>query len=128
MSRLHPTRLKLSRLSFVFFGLAFSVFIWGLGYKLSLYDPPKAVSHNIPEAKILSKDEQAVIADGVTIADTEVPAELVLSFGVFFLLLPDSGPLTSADRHAEQDHEQLWSLDCPASMNAFFFRPPPALA
>jgi hypothetical protein len=39
--------------------LAIFVFTWGLQYKLSLYDPPQAASHHIPQAKLLSKNEQA---------------------------------------------------------------------
>lgn len=42
-----------------FVGLAFCVFMWGLQYKLSLYDSPGAASHQIPRAKLLSKNEQS---------------------------------------------------------------------
>jgi hypothetical protein len=35
----------------VFLGVC--VFAWGLRYKLSLYDPPHAVSHHMPAAKLL---------------------------------------------------------------------------
>jgi hypothetical protein len=45
------------------FGLAIlglCIFAWGLKYKLSLYDPPHAVSHHIPAAKLLTgKDRNA---------------------------------------------------------------------
>ena len=57
----HQNRPKLSRFSFVFLGLAISVFAWGLQYKLSLYDPPHCSSHEIPEAKLLSRNEQATV-------------------------------------------------------------------
>ena len=59
MSASHKIRPNLSRFSFVFLGLAISVFAWGLQYKLSLYDPPHSTSHEIPEAKLLSRNEQA---------------------------------------------------------------------
>ena len=41
----------------LFAALACSVFLWGLQYKLSLYDPPHATSHHVPVAKLLSKNE-----------------------------------------------------------------------
>ncbi|MES2222967.1 MAG: hypothetical protein V4587_18600, partial [Acidobacteriota bacterium] len=43
-------------------GLAVAVFTWGLQYKLSLYDPPQAITRNMPRAKLLSADEQAAVA------------------------------------------------------------------
>ena len=45
-----------------FLGLAICVFAWGLQYKLSLYNPPQAASHQIPTAKLLSRDEQSSTA------------------------------------------------------------------
>ena len=124
-----PNRLSLSRFSFAVFGLALSVFAWGLQYKLSLYDPVQAVSHTIPEAKLLSKDEQAAVTTGSTIADTRMPAELVYLFAAAFVfLLVQILSVFPAERRAEQDHRRPWSVSCAASMNAFFFRPPPASA
>ena len=38
------------------------VFTWGLQYKLSLYYPPHSSFHQVPEAKLLSKNEQPRIA------------------------------------------------------------------
>lgn len=50
-------------------GLAFGlvllggcVFGWGLRYKLSLYDPPHAITHRMPEAKLLSGKECGAFA------------------------------------------------------------------
>ena len=67
----HQNRPKLSRFSFVFLGLAISVFAWGLQYKLSLYDPPHCSSHEIPEAKLLSRNEQATVAEGFFVSSTK---------------------------------------------------------
>jgi len=43
----------------LFTALACSVFLWGLQYKLSLYDSPQANPHHVPVAKLLSKNEQS---------------------------------------------------------------------
>ena len=50
-------RVSFGRLSLTFLSLALCVFAWGLQYKLSLYDPPQAASHQVPQAKLLSKNE-----------------------------------------------------------------------
>src|ERR1700760_2176844 len=42
--------------------LAFTVFGWGTGYKLSLYDPPGSRSTIIPAAKLLSQKERPTTA------------------------------------------------------------------
>jgi hypothetical protein len=128
MTRLCPNRLNLFGFSVVIFGLALSVFAWGLQYKVSLYDPPQSVSHTIPEAKLLSEDQQVAVAKGVTLADTKLPAERILFSGMFCLFLLAPLPVIFlAERRAEQDRRRPWSTSCAASMNAFFFRPPPVL-
>lgn len=129
MSLLRPNRPGLSRFSFAVFALALSVFTWGLQYKLSLYDPPQAASHSLPVAKLLSKDEQAAVTKGVAAADTKVPGELVFFVGASFLFLLAHIPsIFVAKRRVAQDHRRPMFISCSASMNAFFFRPPPASA
>jgi hypothetical protein len=58
----------------ILLGLGLSVFGWGLQYKLSLYDPPQASSHQMPQAKLLSQDEQA------TAAHTSLTAKIPVKF------------------------------------------------
>jgi hypothetical protein len=41
--------------------LGICVFAWGLKYKLSLYDPPHAISHHMPAAKLLAGKECVVL-------------------------------------------------------------------
>ena len=56
--------------------LALCVFVWGLEYKLSLYDPPHSLAHLVPIAKLLSKNEQPRIASSasaVTASRAAVP-------------------------------------------------------
>jgi len=48
-------------LAFALVALGVCVFVWGLKYKLSLYDPPHAPSHRIPAAKLLSGKEHSAV-------------------------------------------------------------------
>lgn len=124
-------RPSLSRFTFAFMGLALAVFTWGLGYKLSLYDPPHASSHLIPTAKLLSQDEQAVPAKHLLTSSAKAPTEVMqpLYWGAFlFLLLVPStqDPLGSGQK--QQEVRLPWRLRFSASFSSFFFRPPPVLA
>ncbi len=130
MSLSHTNRLNLSRLTFIFLGLAISVFTWGLQYKLSLYDPPHSTSHQIPEAKLLSRNEQSTAGESPLVAGTKAWAVIVhaLLFDVFaFFLLALN--LLRAPMFDPKDWEtkRPWRTSCRPSLNAFFFRPPPAL-
>jgi len=60
-----------------FLGLAICVFSWGLQYKLSLYDPPQAVSHQFPTAKLLSKNEQSRATDSPRVVRTRTSAKVI---------------------------------------------------
>jgi hypothetical protein len=59
---IRSTRPGLRALAFGLVLLGLCVFAWGLRYKLSLYDPPHAVSHHMPAAKLLlpGKEHEAV--------------------------------------------------------------------
>jgi hypothetical protein len=122
---------SLSRLAFLFLGLAISVFTWGLQYKLSLYDPPQAISHQIPEAKLISKNEQTVEAKNPILDVSGASAKAVqLILSSIFLLISVALNLLHAPVSVERERDaQLpWHVERFASLNAFFFRPPPALA
>ena len=65
--------------------LAVCVFAWGLKYKLSLYDPPHAVSHHMAAAKLLTGRERSAfsLAGARLPANSAVPpllSALVLAF------------------------------------------------
>jgi hypothetical protein len=120
-------RPRLCRLSFVFVGLAISVFTWGLQYKLSLYYPKHSTYHQLPEAKLLSKDEQPATTTGLLTTRVK-PAQdfvhgelftLTLFVGVLGLLLVMGAVQTGPER------SRPWLQSLSASRNAFFFRPPP---
>jgi hypothetical protein len=112
-------------------GLAFCVFNWGLQYKLSLYDPPQAVSHEIPQAKLLSKDEQSLATRTPLIrrarpADEAVLTALYSIFFAFFLALTAPRGLALYGKYSHA-HQPVRPFNF-ASLSAFFFRPPPVLA
>jgi hypothetical protein len=112
-----------------FLGLAICVFSWGLQYKLSLYDPPQAVSHQFPTAKLLSKNEQSRATDSPRVVRTRTSAKviytaptniLLLSLPVsIFLYLLVSGQRLK--RVSDSWHPRRVFLNTP------FVRPPPVL-
>lgn len=123
-------RRTLSLSTFAFLLLAFSVFTWGLGYKLSLYDPPQSTSHQMAKATLLStdKDEQTTVAGSVLLSNpkSSAHARCASISGVFilcFLVLSSLG--TPGKSHVGQDSEHPWRIRAGASFSAFFFRPPP---
>jgi hypothetical protein len=119
-----------SRMSaLAFFALAFCVFMWGLQYKLSLYDPPKAASHHIPMAKLLSKNEQSSSTESPLVVRTRTSTRVlytVPTVAFFILLLAVSvfNPPLSGQR--EQRASQAWLLRRP-HLRTCFVRPPPVL-
>ena len=128
-----PTRSGI-HLSFALLGLALCVFSWGLQYKLSLYDPPQALSHEIPSAKLLSKEEQAEASESPLVSpgkskdrqrQTILPA--AAAFGIVSLLLGVARfpSLLSAGAWLRPERRAFRLLTGPA-LSAFFFRPPPA--
>lgn len=108
--------------------LGVSVFAWGLGYKLSLYDPPQSAAHPVPVAKLLSKDEQPALAapstellrEALRAGTHSAPFAGVLALRAAVLL----GRLPSAHyQRRDRAHFPLRGADHPA----FFIRPPPAV-
>jgi hypothetical protein len=113
-----------------FLGLAFCVFTWGLQYKLSLYDPPQAASHEIPKAKLLSRNEQRAATESPLLSknSTSDKAARVLLFSLIFsFLLALNLQYRPLLVRKDQDQHEPWRLRGRASLTAFFFRPPPAL-
>jgi hypothetical protein len=115
--------------TFVLLGLALSVFTWGVQYKLSLYDPPTAASHQMPKAKLLSKSERPAVAESPLLKDTKASAGMicVIVTGLFCLLAPRL-PNALASGHSGRKANWSCYLSRRAALNAFFFRPPPTLA
>jgi len=134
MSLKHISWANFPRYSVVFLGLALAVFTWGLQYKLSLYDPPQATSHQIPTAKLLSPAElKSSVKNPLVSSERDsarslralAPIALALVFMVFLISrVVDSQ--TCAQRAREIP--QPWHLRSFSTLRPFFFRPPPVLA
>lgn len=113
-----------------FLGLALCVFTWGLQYKLSLYDPPQAHSHQIPQAKLLSKNEQIGTTESQQAVRTKISTRVSFSilttiFPVLLLALKELNP--QASFQWMQRTSRVSHLRC-GLFNIFFVRPPPILA
>jgi hypothetical protein len=112
-----------------FLGLAISVFLWGLQYKLSLYDPPSAASHHIPTAKLLSKNERSTSAESPMFVRTKASTRVIYTVptAVFFILLLIASVLyLPLAGQREQLASRLWHLRN-AYLRTSFVRPPPVL-
>jgi hypothetical protein len=113
----------------VFAGLAISVFMWGLGYKLSLYDVQQASVHRIPMAKLLSGDENyrsTGRASGSASADSPHSGIIVAPILALLAILAAVSKLNSEVRSFKMPPPR--SFVSRAVLNAFFFRPPPSFA
>jgi hypothetical protein len=110
--------------------LAFFVFTWGYQYKISLYDPPQAISHQMPEAKLLSKDQRQSPIERVQAERTKafVRAARTSATFVFLLSLLVPGPLKKqAPAQSILRTSRPMRLQCFAGRDTHFVRPPPAL-
>lgn len=125
---LPKTRSHWSVLGFCLVTLAVAVFVWGLSYKLSLYDPPQASSHRMVAAKLLSNRERPATAK-VEFQDALNASSLTASQVAVSTLLALFLPLLLVDqaRHS-------WTMfrvansrkrPCFADIPHHFFRPPP---
>jgi len=116
--------------SLAFLGLAFCVFAWGLQYKLSLYDPPQTASHQIPKAKLLSRDEQPSTVEHPLVIRTRTSTSVIFTapttvFLILFLSISLLNP--PASRRLDKRANRLFHLHR-AVLNTLFVRPPPVLA
>jgi hypothetical protein len=127
----HTDQPDLSKLTLVLVGLAFCVFTWGLQYKLSLYDAPHSISHRMPAAKLLSRDEQATVAESLLLQSTRASGAIGRDFllHVSTCVLPAFGPLgTPESSQAERESKRPWRIFRRPGLTTFFYRPPPSLS
>ena len=111
-------------LAVVLLGLA--VFVWGLGYKLSLYDLPGSPSTHMAQAKLLYQKERPLAARGLLEQfSTSFPqfrgiviAVFLISAARFSAFLIQSIKTSFASRNCLRRCEDFLST-------VFAFRPPP---
>jgi hypothetical protein len=110
----------------MFTALACCVFLWGLQYKLSLYDPPQAASHHVPMAKLLSKNEQSRTQEASAYAQPNPAIKALLTLSnvlpvLLFLVSAFNMPVSAfqvAFNHPPLKLQQIL-------LENFFVRPPP---
>jgi hypothetical protein len=125
MKHFPETRRQWSVLGFSLVALALAVFVWGLNYKLSLYDPPQASSHHMVAAKLLSNRERLTTAK---IEFQEASnAALLLAVCALLLFVPlllagKAQPSWTLLRMANSRKRPGF-----ADIPQYFFRPPPSL-
>lgn len=105
--------------------LGMCVFAWGLKYKLSLYDPPHAVSHHMPAAKLLAGKEKIALPS-VDWRSAPAPAALLalVPFALAFVALMGVGfgPGMGGRRLLLAPVRRTTER---AALRAHFIRPPP---
>ena len=130
LSKLPKSRHYSTGLALAFLGLALSVFFWGLGYKLSLYDVHRLNSHRIPTASLLSRNEDPNRNDTALLSSTgsasDDQAIVVLSTALLLSLLLLAITLQRLTGLQQTEVSRPWRIRFRASLTAFFFRPPPA--
>lgn len=118
-------------LSLGFPALALFVFSWGLGYKLSLYDPPQSMARLMPSAKLLSKNEQSIGRQSALTADFDTrPVQLHSTWPGVAAILPLAALLLWIAAPVRRLHRPAWvsRIYRRAGLAGFFFRPPPILS
>jgi hypothetical protein len=119
---------RFSQFTLGFLGLALCVFMWGLQYKLSLYDPPGSASHKMPTAKLLSKNEWGAGIEVAPVAKSSV-FETEMRLALICLALPMLASMIRLQRlvwvRRTSDIGCPWRQQLDATLSAFSFRPPP---
>lgn len=113
------------RLFILFAMLGTCVFVWGFAYKLSLYDTHRPTLHKIPEAKLLSKNEDPNATDSLGLC-----LQNALSFQRLLVGSADSIVFSLPGAFQPACRSLLQSMEIPRPhsrviLTAFFFRPPP---
>jgi hypothetical protein len=102
--------------------LSMAVFGWGLQYKLSLYQGKGSITHQSPEAKLLSQKERPAAGQPLTVRPAELPV-----FPALLVLVPALGlHQVSALFVRSGSMRRAWT-PVPPCLKAIFLRPPPVL-
>ena len=114
----------------MFLGLGICVFAWGLQYKLSLYYPAHSTFHQVPAAKLLSKNEQPAAQNLRVPSENQPPGEDAPAHLTYLMLawLTALVLCLPLNRRRIPALERPWLRAARASFYPFFFRPPPTSA
>jgi hypothetical protein len=116
---------------FMVWGLASTIIVWGIQYKLSRYVPPQAPTHEISQAKLLDKDQNASASGDRLVSRTSASARAMPNAHIAMFLFYSvalrslTAPVTGLK---EQKVGRSWGLCRSAFLSALFVRPPPILA
>jgi hypothetical protein len=126
-SKSNPTS---TRLSILLVALGLCVFFWGLGYKLSLYDLHEPSIHRVPEAKLLSRNEDPNATDGLQHCLAKLMVLDPTSSGsvLFIFLLGNLARLQSNSTKLRFAAAKTLHPRSAPIVGAFFLRPPPAIS
>lgn len=103
------------------------IFVWGVRYKLSLYDSPVSPSRSVAEAKLLSPNERpGSIQTSTQIRPQFIPSSPLYS-GIFLIAVLCSGTVPVRISRAKASTSQGSQSTDGHTTSFFFFRPPPAL-
>jgi hypothetical protein len=139
MNDLQKGRKSSKNLAVILLGLGLAVFLWGMSYKMSLYEPDLAVLSHISNAKLISESARDQIS--AMIFDDIVSVETNRDMGRWragISITSMLGALFSQGPHLHQTQElgvpfyrAAWSCDSGGLRRyarVIRFRPPPALA
>lgn len=112
--------------SLAFVLLAVSIFSWGLGYKLSLYNVTPSSFHRVPSAKLLAGDEQNTSDQTILSGNLRALPFARIEFAVFLLLPFVVFAATVAGIRQWELHAAESLLGrYRSALDSFSFRPPP---
>ena len=124
MKHLQKSGRKLTLLVACLVTLGAAVFVWGLSYKLSLYDPPQASSHQMPAAKLLSNRERPKTAVSA-FQEPSATFPVLIASALLALFVPlltaKAQPLWILSRATRHRAQIIFS-----TVPHHAFRPPPA--
>jgi hypothetical protein len=111
------------RLPVLLLMLGVCVFLWGFSYKISLYNVSQRSLHTVPDAKLLSKNEDRQAAKGVhrVLAESSRPMMLLQFVSIAFAMVAACITRRYLDeRNLSNRRPQTASF-----IPSLYFRPPP---
>lgn len=129
LNSLPKTRRAVLPLTVGLLALGIAVFGWGLHYELSLYHSEHTIGHHWQPASLFTERERPLALHGVIHNDPEFFTAVSLGFLPLLFLAFDlliRGRLRMCYAHLQS--RRSWRLCVAASLNPFFFRPPPAVS